>query len=409
MSDVPSAIPVAGTKPGVASPRTTLAVCIASLFALGLFYGALGPLLPQFSRRVGAPVEAVGAMFTALFLGALTLQLAGGWLNERLGLRFMVALGSGLLAAAVLGITLSPTLPVLLACAFLAGAGQGSLDASTNVLVPAVFGERSVSAVNLLHFAFGAGAVLSPVMTSLLSSVWGDSIPLLWVAAALGAVNALATLRWAIDPKVARAHQASAMAGNAIYSRSVLWLLSLLLFLGVGVEMGVGGWTTVYASRTTSLPVGAVAMLVSGFWLALTAGRLLGAALGVCLTSRRLAMLAIAATCLGSAMLVGGSGSIAWTVAGTLVTGFGVGPIFPTIVVMGTESFPMAASRAVSVIISVSSVGGMLLPPLQGLLLERVDPRASVALVAAASCLMMLLVTPVANRAKSAAARGVAG
>jgi len=387
--------PATGTTAVVATPRSTLTVSIAALFALGVVNGAVGPLLPLLSLRVGAPVEALGVTFTALFLGALTLQLAGGWLNESIGLRRMVATGCVLLALAVLGISVSPTLPALLACALLAGAGQGALDASTNVLVPAVFGDRSVSAVNLLHFAFGAGAVLSPVMMSVAASAWGSPMPVLWVGAALGGLTALAASRWAMDPKVARHHQAGSAARPRLYTRSALWLLSLLLFLGVGVEMGTGGWTTVYAGETTTLAPAAIAMLTSGFWLALMSGRLLGAALGVRITSRRLAMLSIGTTCLGGAMLVVGSGSTAWTVVGTLVTGLGVGPIFPTTVVMATELFPSAQSRAVTVVIAVSSVGGMLMPPLQGFLLQRVAPLASVGLVAVACVLMMLLVVAV--------------
>ena len=407
MSDVPLPVPAGGTSRSASTPKSTLAVCIAALFALGLLNGALGPLVPRLSSRVGAPVEEVGAMFMALFLGALLLQLAGGWLNERIGLRPMVATGTALLAAATLGLALGPTLPTVLACALLAGAGQGTLDASTNVLVPAVFGERSVSAVNLLHFAFGAGAVLSPKMISLASSSWGNPMPALWLAAALGAVTALATRRWAMDPKVARPNRAA--AGTAIYRQPVLWLLSLVLFLGVGVEIGVGGWTTVYAGRTTALAEGAVANLASGYWLALMAGRLLGAALGVRLTTRRLAVLAIGATCLGSLMLALGSGTVGWTVAGTLVVGLGVGPIFPTVVVLGTEAFPAAPSRAVSAIIAASSVGGMLLPTLQGFLLQRVDPFASVGMVAAASCLMVLLILVIAPGPRSVDGGAAAG
>ena len=167
--------------------------------------------------------------------------------------------------------------------------------------------------------------------------------------------------------------------------------VAALLFLGVGVEMGVGGWTTVYAGATTPLRTGSIAMLVSGYWVALTAGRLLGAVLGVRITSRALAALAVGALCLGSATLVLGSGSVGWTVAGTLVVGVGMGPIFPTTVVLGTELFRAAPSRAVSVIIAVSSLGGMLLPPLQGLLLERVSPLASVAQVAVACAGMLVL------------------
>jgi fucose permease len=102
-------------------------------------------------------------------------------------------------------------------------------------------------------------------------------------------------------------------------------------------------------------------------------------------------MASIVGTCLGSAMLVLGSGNVVWTVAGTVVAGVSFGPIFPTIVVMGTEVFRGAPSRAVSVIISLGSLGGMVLPPLQGLLLERVNPLASVTEVFAACVGMLLL------------------
>ncbi len=385
----------------MASPRSTLAVSFASIFVVGILSGALGPFLPQLSARLEVPVEALGAMFTALFLGALTTQLAGGWLGERFSLRSMVAAGSAVLALGILGITVSPGVPTLLFCAFLAGAGQGTLDIGTNVLVAAVFDERrAVSAVNVLHFAFGAGAVLSPALTSVAVAAWGTPMPVLWLAALLGVVAAACAPRWAMDARPGRAHEVRPAEANAIYARPILWMLGALLFLYVGVEMGLGGWTTVYAEQTTSLAPGAVALLVSGYWLALTGGRLLGAALGARVSSRALASLSIAGMCLASMVLVLGTGNPGWTVGGTLLAGLSFGPVFPTVVVLGTELFRTAPGRAVSVIIALSSLGGMVLPPLQGVLLERVSPRASMALVTTACVAMMLLLVAVGRGAR---------
>ncbi len=374
----------------MATPRTTLAISVSSIFVIGILSGALGPFLPQLAARLGVALDALGSMFTALFLGALAMQFAGGWLNERVGLRNMVIGGTVLLTVGILGITVSPTLPALLFCAFLAGAGQGTIDISTNVLVAAVFHPRAVvSAVNLLHFAFGAGAVVSPLLTSAAVDAWGTPMPILWLAAALGVATVLAGFPWLMHATAGQADEANGREGGAVYRRPVLWLLGLLLFLYVGVEMGVGGWMTVYAAITTALAPESVAWLVSGYWLALTAGRLLGAAAGARLSSRALATVAIVGSCIGSAMLFLGSGSTAWTVMGTVLSGVSLGPIFPTAVVIGTEIFRSAPSRAVSVIISMSSLGGMLLPPLQGVLLQRVSPAASILEVAVA-CFGML-------------------
>lgn len=373
------------------TPRTTLAISFAATFVVGILSGALGPFIPQLAGRLEVPPEALGSLFTALFLGAVLTQFTGGWLAERIGLHNLAVIGAALLTTGILGITVSPTLSLILACAFLAGAGQGMLDIGTNVLIAAVFHEREVvSAVNLLHFAFGAGAVISPLLTSASVAAWGTPMPVLWLAAALGGITFLAATRWLMDAPAARAGaEAAGQGGGRLYRSPVLWLLGLLLFLYVGVEMGTGGWTTIYAGKTTSLAPGAIALVLSGYWLALTGGRLVGAALGTRLRSRDLALLSVIGSCAGALMVVAGSGSAGWTIAGTVVMGLSFGPVFPTVVVMGTETFRAAPGRAVSVIISMSSMGAMVLPVLQGVLLERVSPVASVGLVAAA-CVGML-------------------
>ncbi len=363
------------------SPRSTLAVSWTSTFVIGMVSGALGPLLPQLAVRLSAPVEALGSLFSALFIGALATQLTGGWLNERVGLRNMVLIGTALLVLGILGITASPTLPLLLASACLVGLGQGALDISTNVLVAAVFpSDKVVSAVNLLHFAFGAGAVLAPAVASAALRQWATPMPALYLAAAIGLSSLLLGGRLLLNPAVAPPGREP--GGTGLYRAPALWLLALLLFLYVGGEMGVGGWTTVYLDRTSSLPASLVALVVSAYWLALTAGRLVGAALGVRIRSGALLLCSVMGTCLGALLLLLGGGGVALTVVGTLLLGVSYGPIFPTAVVMATERFPFAPSRAVSVVVSLSSLGGMALPPLQGILLERVSPLASTGLVA---------------------------
>jgi fucose permease len=373
------------------TPRSTLLVSCSALFVVGVLSGALGPLLPALAVRSGVHVEAVGSIFSALFLGAFGTQLAGGWLNERVGLRNMLVAGTVLLTLGIAGITVSPTLPLILAGAFLAGTGQGALDISTNVLVALVFDARHVvSAVNILHFAFGAGAVASPLVAAWTLQRWGSPMPALWVGVVLGAATSLLAAR-----HVMRARPAQPAAGEpghaTIYRSPALWSLAFLLFVYVGAEMGVGGWTSVYLERTTPLTPHLAALVVSGYWLALTAGRLLGAALGARISSRALAAVSLGGSCLGGLVLLAGGGNAALTIAGTLLLGVSFGPVFPTVVVFTTELFRASASRAVSVVVSMSSIGGMLLPPLQGILLERVSPLASVVQVAACALLMLAL------------------
>lgn len=370
------------------TPRRTLLVAWLSIFVIGMLSGALGPLLPILAARLGLPVEAMGALYPALFAGALTAQLAGGWVAERIGLRNLALLGTGLLTLGILGFAASATLPLLLAAAALAGLGQGAIDVSTNVLVAAVFPrERVVSAVNLLHVAFGAGAMLAPVVATAAVARLGSPMPALHLAGGVGVATVLLGARVLLDAPAA--HGDGGPGAAALYRTPALWLLALVLFLYVGGEMGVGGWTARYLERTSDLSAGPIALVVSAYWAALTAGRLVGAALGARLSAGTLLLWSVAGSLLGAALVPLGGGSVAATVVGTLILGVAYGPVFPTAVVLATERFPRAAGRAVSVLVSAASVGGMALPPLQGVLLERVSPLASAALVAAGAAGML--------------------
>ena len=391
------------------TPRTTLLASFAAILAVGMLSGALGPLVPELAGRLSVRVEALGSLFSALFLGAVVTQFAGGWLNERIGLRAMFMAGVALLTAGIAGIAVAPSLPVVLLCALVAGAGQGALDISTNVLVPAVYeGHRAVAAVNILHFSFGAGAVVTPVLIAFTVQRLGTPMPALWLAVLLAAATLLSARRLVLDPSVRREHGAEPGGQKTgLYRRPELWLLAALMFLYVGAEMGVGGWTTVYMQRSSTLGRDAIAYVASAYWLSLTGGRLLGAAVGARVGARALALWSVVGSCVGSALLLLGGVHPAWAVAGTVLLGLSFGPIFPTLVVIVTEIFPAAPSRAVSLVIASSSLGGMLLPPTQGLLLERVGPLASAAQIAV--CCAAILVLLLLQRRSTEARRDISG
>jgi MFS family permease len=78
--------------------RRAFFVSGATLFAAGLFQSTLGPALPDLARNTSADLTALGAIFTALFVGSLVSQLAAGAIGDRLGHRPVLI--AGLLLAA---------------------------------------------------------------------------------------------------------------------------------------------------------------------------------------------------------------------------------------------------------------------------------------------------------------------
>jgi fucose permease len=368
--------------------RGTMASSCARFFALGLLTAALGPALPDLAARSGSGLAAVGAVITALFLGALVSLLVAGPLNDRLGQRPVLLAGAVLLALGTLGLATSRELPLMLACAAVAGLGHGAIDVSTNVLIAEVFATRSAAALNLLNVFFGLGAVAGPAVAGLTLRLWDTALPALWLGAGLMLLEApLILLLPSVSPARADASPAHAVASPL---RSIrLWAIGALVLLYVGVENGVGSWTTVYLERTTALDQAAAALITSGFWLALTGGRMAAAFSGARIAAERMLLIALAGALAGGALLATSTGSASLTIAAVLLLGFCFGPIFPTALAITTASFRRAPGTAASVVVAMGSAGGTLLPWLQGALLERAGPAASVLLVAAGTLAML--------------------
>jgi fucose permease len=97
-----------------------------------------------------------------------------------------------------------------------------------------------------------------------------------------------------------------------LYRTPVLYGLGLIILLYVGIENGMGGWTTEYVQRTVGFTTDRAAMVTSGFWLALTLGRMLSAGLGL-----RLKPTVLLAGATALAMRGGAAGVLAWVATAT--------------------------------------------------------------------------------------------
>jgi fucose permease len=100
-------------------------------------------------------------------------------------------------------------------------------------------------------------------------------------------------------------------------------------------------------------------------------------------------LFALAGGLAGGTLLATSTGSAPLTIAAVLLLGFSFGPIFPTALAITTATFRRAPGTAASLVVAMGSAGGTLLPWLQGVLLERAGPPASVLLVAAGTLAML--------------------
>ena len=378
------------------SDKYTLAVACLLLFTMGLLTSALGPALPDLADHTGRSLAELGALFTAIFMGALLAQSVSGPLNDRAGQRPVLVGASVFVVVGSIGVVLSPSLIVLLAAGTVIGVGYGAIDVTTSVLVAGAFSGRSVSALNLLHMFFGIGAVSGPAIASLSLRLADTALPPIWIAACVMVVAVPLALRLPRSTATVPTHEANTAASPAqpaarLYGDPLLWAIGVLILLYVGIETGVGGWTTAYIERSTTFNADTAALVTSGFWLALTGGRVLGTIFGTRLGSQWTLWLALGGAALGGLVLAMSTGSILFTVVGVLLIGLSYGPVFPTIVSITTDVFRHGPGKATGAIVAMGSIGGVLIPWTQGVLLDRVSLSAMVIFVAACNLAMLLV------------------
>jgi fucose permease len=281
----------------------------------------------------------------------------------------------------------------MLIITFLTGLGHGSVDLSVNVLVSRTYTEKNAAVMNLLHFFFGVGAFGGPALISLSLSLVGSGLVVLW-AAAVGLVI-MAFLATKVHTPYESTKQEKTQSDN-VYGSLTLWLMGLVMLIYVGIENGLGGWSTTYTNQTTGLSLEKSALVTSGYWGALTIGRLVAAMIGSRIAARTLLFGAFVLSLAAGLVFAISTGYLIPTVASILLISFFGGAVYPTMMSLIITTFSHAPGKAASIGAAMGSVGGMLIPLAQGYLQEQVSPSAS-AWYVTAGLLLMLVVLGISN------------
>lgn len=371
----------------------------------GVTLASLGPALPQLAQHVRLDVAALGGLFTAISAGVVLAQFIVGRAGERYGLRVVLAGGMLLMGLGALGISLAGHAWLLFACALLGGFGFGNLITAGNVLVVALFPGRSAVALNAANVFFGVGAVLGPALVGLAGAQLAAPHAALWVGAA--ALLALAPVIFtAPQPHVQRAHSG---VPQPVARPHEIRMRGLLMLLYTGTEVGLGGWVTLYMIAGNGLAPADAALVASGYWLALTVGRALGAAAGLRRSPQALLGISLGLALLGGVLLAAGVGRLGATLAGVLLLGLSFGPIFPTMLVLITRA-AAGSARAMTTALVIGNCGGLVIPSALGLVLSRAGPQAmGAAVLGAVGLLAGLTLATELGAARTAAPAALSG
>ncbi|MBK8986036.1 MAG: MFS transporter [Chloroflexi bacterium] len=345
----------------------------ATLLCIGLAAAVLGPTLPGLAANTGVELSQISILFTARSVGILVGALAGGRIYDHLPGHPTLAVGLFIMA---LTIAITPLLSLLWLLALilvLMGLAESMIDVGANTMLPWLHHGNVAPYMNGLHFFFGVGALLSPIIVAQVVLRSGEITWAFWLLALV----MLPVAAWIAPQSSPRpVATATAVSTTARPNYALISLITLLFFLYVGSEVSFGGWIYTYAVNSGLANVTAAAYLTSSFWGALTVGRLLSVPLANVTRPRKIIALGIAGSLFSMGVLLLWSASTWALWLGTLSLGFSFAPIFPTTLSLAERNMPVTG-KTTGWFFAGASVGGMTLPWLVGQLFDATGPYAA--------------------------------
>src|ERR1700688_315569 len=342
-------------SPSSSNRRLILAGQIAFL-PTGVLTTLLGPMLPLLLARWALNDTQAGNLFLVQFLAEWLLMASG------VATLYLGSYLQGLLSVAVYGIGLGLIVPTdnLLIAEIGTATGPTSRDISHH----SSRDNSRASAVSLLNFFWGVGAVFCSLMVAWTSA--HGLLPFFLGAVALFLVVLAWTMRNLPFPPAAKAHESST-SWRELIKGPATWLFAAVFFLYPGAETAVGGWIGSYVSRLGTHGAAMASVMPAFFWSALTFGRALGTAFLRHFSEDRVLRFGYAAAASGIGLMLW-SPALPGVIAGALITGLSFATLYPITVARLSQRFGVAARSIGAVMLSLAMLGPAVLPWMVGVI-----------------------------------------
>lgn len=304
----------------------------------------IGQVLPVLALRFSLNDLQVGYFFPAQFAGSLTGTFLTNWFGRQNKFLAACFIGCFLMGTGVLMLNLGSFETCLIGFV-LNGVGIGLTLPSINMLILELNPQRAASALNVLNFFWGLGAIICSLTVYNLSKSVGLFPVSLFLAITLFVIagfllQAPAEIEQKPLPKSEYSHDST----SPIWTNPTAWLIAGFNFIHVGFESGMGGWLPTYSERLAKNSFAWWLAPTFLFFLFFVAGRGVAPFFLNFLSENKMLFLSLL-TVLGGTLLLLLANDASMLGLGASIAGFGTSSIFPTNISRFTKIFGVSASR----------------------------------------------------------------
>lgn len=311
--------------------------------SLGLPDSLFGVAWPVVHEDFG--IDQSFASLYSIITGVCTggVSFIAGKMLRKFGTAKVTFFSTLLTVIALVGMSFSPNIVVMMIFAVVLGYGAGAIDTGLNNFVSLHYEARHM---NWLHCCWGLGVTISPlIMSNFLSGETGSwrngyrVVALLQLA--IAAVILFSIKKWDKVEKSIKPVESEETAGGGklLDLLKIKGVIPSILSMGLycSMEFSLGTWGATYAVNSFAIAPDEAAMWVSLYYGGIMLGRVIAGFASMKLNDKALIKCGIITAFLGIIIFALPLGKL--SLAGFLLIGIGFGPIFPSILHSVPERF----------------------------------------------------------------------
>jgi fucose permease len=327
------------------------------------FMNLQGNIIPFLQEQFGLSYRVVSLHSSAVALGVIAVGLTGDRIVARLGRKLSLRVGTlGVVAGAIL-LCIAPGPAFSIPSCILIGASLNPIIAPA--LLADLHGARRADAYAGQSIAASVFGITGPVLTGLF--LWlgfGWRYPVF-----LGMAFGIGMLLWfrREDPPDGTTHA----QGGQQRLPAAFWAYWLLLASGCALEFSVLLWAPAYLERVAGFSTSAAAALAAGFAVGVVIGRI---TLGFVVSRISGRVLLLGALCMAFAgfLVYWGIAGPVGSIAGVLMLGLGVAPLYPLTMSFAVGVAGPAANKAAARLNSAFGAAILIAPIALGAIADEV-------------------------------------
>ncbi|KAI9490062.1 major facilitator superfamily domain-containing protein [Zychaea mexicana] len=320
----------------------------------------------------------VSIVFLCYAAGFAIAAVLNGLIIKKLSQSKTIAIGATSLVIGFVMLLMAPPFPVL--CIFYAfvGFGVALTQSGANVVVGEL--PNATMTLNFLHASFGLGALIGPLIASALLQYrpWNYTYLVLSSFAVVNLITSIFSSGTTAVSSLGDQDQQDAQrnALSQVIRYPIAYVGAFFLLVYVGIEVTIGDWAYTFLITERSHDQKFMSHLMSCYWAGITAGRLILGYVTMKLGEKRMIYVYIAIL-IGMCVVFWVIPIVAVDAVALVLSGFVLGPLFPTILSVAKQSVPCHLyATTVGFLSAFGSGGSALFPYITGVLIGAVGVKA---------------------------------